>query len=835
MKTITRNIKTCTLLFVICALTVFTCQKQLSKSTSGFTEIAEPIVSPGWLNFKQEAKVNPKTLFKDYAEAFHLLKGNEMIIQSEETDSLGMTLYRYAQFFKNIEVENAGYLVRAKAGLAISANGRLAYDFQPETIREPISEERAWAIAKARIPSERYFKGENLSDDLMDTSDAALQYRPKGVQMFVEDPRETGGERRLAWVFKVYAHPFDLSKQVYINAADGSIFKELPLFPNCETGSGPVTFRGTQSINTQKKGDRFYLTDDCNGNTLRAALLDDKGKIVDIFDDDNNWAGNNPSVVTSAWGLTAVYDYFRLIHNRIGYDGKNGNSSVFNDPKMRNNGHNATGGGGSIRIGLANAGDDNDDYNTLDIIGHEFTHSVIETSSKLSYDSTQESAALNESFCDIFGQMVEQEIEGVTQKEWVIGDNKGCTSPYICRDLMNPKAFNNPDTYNGNFWQSPAVSPHNNGSVQNRWFALLTDGGSGTNSELGTQYNVTGIGIVKARKIAYRNLTFYQSAFSNYFDARDGSIMAAQDLYGVNSKVVGEVIKAWCAVGLCPYTVPTKADIFDVPGGNPNPASPDNNNTFSGATPLGSLPAVIGGKYGWTPTKNPKLTINQLSIFPANDADFFNIRFPNVETLGGRCFQPGFTINFGTKVYARIYQNGKVYKSYINTETLSITLAESQAEDFVLEVRATFPGQILEYNLKMTFYLHFDNLCYQTSPPDKLKQIQDCPMCDAKILNGIEKVILEPFYREKEGVAVSDYYLYWNGDGAFEIPINMLEGNNLHVELIGEDGKTVATARMGGNTRRALMSTPRLPQGVYSLNFRGFGNGTEIEVVTPQR
>ena len=100
-------------------------------------------------------------------------------------------------------------------------------------------------------------------------------------------------------------------------------------------------------------------------------------KRVDISDDDNNWAGNNPSVVTSYWGLRATYDYFNLIHNRRSYDGKNGNMTIFNDPNMDNSGHNARGGGGTIRIGLANPGD-NDDYNTLDIIGHEFTHSVIE-------------------------------------------------------------------------------------------------------------------------------------------------------------------------------------------------------------------------------------------------------------------------------------------------------------------------------------------------------------------------------------------------------------------------------------------------------------------------
>ena len=574
---------------------LFSCEKskQEQKPKGDITDIAEPVVTPGWITFKPGAKINPKTLFKDHAALFHLPPGNEMVAKSEETDELGITHYRYQQFFREIKVENAEFLVRAKDGQAVSANGKLAYDFQPQTTAPQISEEQAWEIVHRRIPAERYFRDDKLVDDLTNQDATATGYRPKGQLLFTEDPNSTGGERRLVWMFKVYVTPFDKSRQIYINAADGSVVKELPLFPACYLGSGPVTFRGTKSMNTQKKDDRFYLVDDCDGTLLTAALLDTANKRVDISDDDNNWAGNNPSVVTSYWGLRAAYDYYHLIHNRLSYDGKNGNMTIFNDPNMQNAGQNATGGGGSIRIGLANPGD-NDDYNTLDIIGHEFTHSVIEQTANLTYDATKESAALNESYCDIFGQMAEQWIEGGTKKEWVIGDDKGCVAPAICRDLLTPKNFNNPDTYKGTFWQTASIDPHNNGSVQNRWFALLCDGGTGTNAELGSAYNVVGVGMVKGRKIAYRTLTRYLTSASAFVDARAGSISAATDLYGENSSEVESVTNAWCAVGLCSYVIPTQADIFDRPGGNPNPASPNNNNTLAGATPLGTGSRILG-------------------------------------------------------------------------------------------------------------------------------------------------------------------------------------------------------------------------------------------------
>ncbi len=753
-----------------------------------------------------------------------------MVMESEETDSLGISHLRYRQFFKKVEVENMEFLVRAKNNWALSANGDLVPDFQPETTEPRISEEEAWRIVSARIPAERYYRDDAFIADFENDSTAKAGYRPKGKLIFTEDPASTAAERRLAWVFKVYVTPLDNSRQVYIHALEGGVIKEFPLFPSCFAASGPVNFRGIRNFNTQQKGERFYLTDDCNGNLLRASLLDSKSKNVDISDEDNNWVGNNPSVVTSLWGLWVCYDYFRLIHSRTGYDGKNANMTIYNDPNMRNNGHNATGGGGGIRIGLANAGNDNDDYNCLDVVGHEFMHNVIETSSKLTYDTTQESSALNESFCDIFGQMVEQWIEGAASKEWVIADDKGCTAPYLCRDLKNPKTYNQPDTYKGNFWQSPpnSIDPHTNGCVQNRWFALLTDGGAGTNSELGTQYSINGIGMVKARKIAWRTMTRYLTSTSNFKDARNGSIYAAKDLYGENSQEVGEVVKAWCAVGLCPYTVPRQPDRFDRPGGNPNPASPNNNNSVAGATPLNTWNFNLPGS-------KPRLNVRELSIFPYNDVDYFNIYMPAVEAPAGRCFRSAFTFNLNTEVNIRVFSDGALLQSHVNKSYFTVLLADIRSNNLLIEIKAAFPNQILDYNLQMTYFLRFDSKCYQTAPPNKLELIRECIMCDLNILSGRDQVILEPLYRKEDLVAPLDHYFYWRGGGAFEIPVNIIQGNNLHVELVNEAGEVVSAADRAGNSGRMFIQAPQLPEGVYSLQFSKFGNATEIEVITPQQ
>jgi Zn-dependent metalloprotease len=65
--------------------------------------------------------------------------------------------------------------------------------------------------------------------------------------------------------------------------------------------------------------------------------------------------------------------------------------------------------------------------------------------------------------------------------------------------------------------------------VLNHWFYILTIGKSGTN-DIGNSYNVTGINIDKAAKIAYRLESVYLSANSTYANARTYGIQAATDL-----------------------------------------------------------------------------------------------------------------------------------------------------------------------------------------------------------------------------------------------------------------------------------------------------------------
>jgi bacillolysin len=130
-----------------------------------------------------------------------------------------------------------------------------------------------------------------------------------------------------------------------------------------------------------------------------------------------------------------------------------------------------------------------------------------------------------------------------------IGVNGNCAA---FRNMANPNQFGDPDTYKGANWyagSSDYGGVHTNSGVQNKWFYILTSGETGVN-DFGYSYSITGIGIDKAARIAYRSLTVYLTASSNYAAARAGAIQSATDLYGAGSVEVTATADAWTAVGV---------------------------------------------------------------------------------------------------------------------------------------------------------------------------------------------------------------------------------------------------------------------------------------------
>jgi Zn-dependent metalloprotease len=259
------------------------------------------------------------------------------------------------------------------------------------------------------------------------------------------------------------------------------------------------------------------------------------------------------------WGMEKTYDFYLNVFSRNSYDGTGSIIKQYVNPPTLQLQYGYSPNGASaypppyniMQYGLGD-GSFMKPVVGLDVEGHEFTHLVINNNGNGGLVYQGESGALNESFADIFGTCVE--FYSNVNPDWNIGEDIMVSAPYL-RSMSNPNSAQHPDTYNGQYWANPnnlqndQGGVHTNSGVQNFWFYLLCQGGSGTN-DLGNSYSVTGIGITQARQIAYRNLIYYLAPNATFMDAYYGSLQAAEDLYGNPSPQYTAVRQAWYAVGI---------------------------------------------------------------------------------------------------------------------------------------------------------------------------------------------------------------------------------------------------------------------------------------------
>ena len=183
---------------------------------------------------------------------------------------------------------------------------------------------------------------------------------------------------------------------------------------------------------------------------------------------------------------------------------------------------------------------------TLQIVAHEFTHAVNTYANKLIYKG--ESGALDEAIADMFSIIIDhQTLNG----NWLIGEE---ISPGGFRNLANPTAKGDPDTYDVAPWKPTSVTfddgnVHSNSGVGNRWFYLLIKGGKGQNG-LKKSYDVkTPIGYDRAARLLLQTLPRLGRQ-ATYDDFCRETIATAEQLFGDCHDFTQSVKQAWYAVGV---------------------------------------------------------------------------------------------------------------------------------------------------------------------------------------------------------------------------------------------------------------------------------------------
>ncbi len=498
----------------------------------------------------QDDKHFPLSEVEDWViNAFELPSQTGLIPLQSRTDKRGTTHHRFEQSFQGIPVIGGYGVAHGTDETIHSFNGDF-FDITNATSTPSIGEQTAIDVALAKIGAKQYrWEAENLEARLKErTGNPDASYYPHAHLVYVPDALDfQKADFRLAYKIEVYAIDPVVHKTVYIDAVSGDIIDvQEHMCTGDVEGTAETYYSGTRTITADEFGGQYRLRQ--TGRPVETYDLnngDNPASATDFVDDDNYWNNvnaNQDEVATDAhWGAEMTYDYLRDIHGVNGLDGMGHplTSYIHYGSGFVNafwNGIEATYGDGD--------GTEYDPLVSIEVCGHEFFHGVTEFSSALIYSG--ESGGLNESFSDIFGYVVEDFGRG-TPDNWLIGDEFALTGDPF-RSMENPNLYACPDTYGGDFWD-PFGDVHVSSGVQNYWFYLLVEGGSGFN-DLGNSFEVDAIGVDAAAEIAFNNLVYYLGPSSNYAEARQYSLVIAEEIYGECADEVTAINDAWFAVGL---------------------------------------------------------------------------------------------------------------------------------------------------------------------------------------------------------------------------------------------------------------------------------------------
>ena len=352
----------------------------------------------------------------------------------------------------------------------------------------------------------------------------------------------------------------------------------------------PVTFRFSEAIRVPSYGGLIIRIYDYD------AIEDQLGEVITLSSGAlgvQSWGSTSSNTYGSLvisnsvpsydayWGAIKTYDFYKNIFGLSSFDGNNSNVNIyFHTPHMIKK----EGGNKLLNITLydnyyLNAYADDEDANSskaylffgvgnergypqvgLNTITHEYTHLVtaFRPNEKLVYQG--ESGAINEGYSDVMAEVAEYYITG--SNDWLYDTESDLWGFAFLRDISNPKNAGpegpKPTTYGkGDYWVDPNDTDKDNGGVHANnsiftyWFYLLSEGGKGTNDN-NHSYEVKGIGIEKAAKIAWQMHREYLPKKCSFKEARELSIQSVRDLSDgvIGTPAEKAVVNAWHAVGV---------------------------------------------------------------------------------------------------------------------------------------------------------------------------------------------------------------------------------------------------------------------------------------------
>jgi len=520
-------------------------------STSAAAGVAAKALGGGIPGVAPEATV--LELIAENRELFRLDNPmDELSVAATNTDRFGKQHILLQQQYKGVPLWNQQIVAHVTpSGGVYAINGR----YVPTPRGLPAVEAAVTASEAIDVVHTQLGSLTRISE-LSPRSMAMLQYDgPQAIQCIWVHP----DTERAHLVWHVVMRPNFRDRWYYfIDAHSGEVLQRY----NATATDGPTTAQAvdllgnTQTLQVYEAFDTFVLIDasrpmfqevqpDILNNPLgtiwtldaQGTDLDAHNEVFHVFTDDNVWT--DATAVSAHTNTAQVFEYFLNTHGRLGIDGVGGTMiSIVHvtdeGEPMENAFWNgivmAYGDGDVVFSPLAGA---------RDVAGHEMTHGVIERTVNLEY--AFQSGALNESFADVFGTMVDRE-------DWQVGEDITSSSFFstgALRDLSNP---NNGGSRGDNGWQPAHMDEfvelgidtdnggvHVNSGIPNRACFLIADA----------------IGREKTEQIYYRILDArYLNSRANFIDMRIAARRAAAELFGDPSAELDAVGAAFDAVGI---------------------------------------------------------------------------------------------------------------------------------------------------------------------------------------------------------------------------------------------------------------------------------------------
>ncbi len=522
---------------------------------------------------------------------------SEFEIVKSEYDEIGMQHIKLEQKFMGIPVYGGEIYLHKRNGNIDLFNGNSYPTPSINSVVPVIAESFASQQAISDIKTRTTFR------ELLPEEKTFLKYTSPEAELVVYHKDDLLKSERLTWHLTVRPNLVE-RWEYFIDAKTG----ETLHFYNNTQSDGDVTATAldlnnvSRSFHAYLQSGTYYLAD------LSQAMYDPQtgSGTIKTYDAKNTSTGSDfaASLVTSTsisswpanavsaqYTATATYEYYRVTHGWNSINNKGCDIPLIinitneDGSSMENAFWNGTaaffGNGGSTFKPLAGG---------FDVGAHELGHAVVGNSANLEYQG--QSGALNESFADISGAMLDRE-------DWKIGEDviKPGAAGFptgALRDMSNPHN-------GGSGISSPAWQPANMSEI---YTGTGDNGGVHTNSGIPNYAYylfATQVTREKAEKVFYRALFNYLTRSSQFIDLRLSVIQAAKDLYGGTSAEVTAAKNAFDQVGITDGTATNVENPLPVnPGSdyllivNTNTLDPytlyESNTTGTQFTPISQTP-----------------------------------------------------------------------------------------------------------------------------------------------------------------------------------------------------------------------------------------------------